>query len=526
MADQPGLAPRPPSEAPPAAPPPTSPPPRTPLTETPVATAAPPAPGPHRPSTPAEPRAAAGLRERLVSLDVFRGLTIAGMIIVNNPGSWAVPYSPLRHAEWNGLTPTDLVFPFFLFIVGVAMPFSFDRRLAEGASRLRLFEHVVRRTLILILLGLILAAAPSWPLLTAWTPESQARWRLLGAYIAAIIGLGALFIDEPPLAWPTATGARLRKVVSGLLLAGAIVLFILSWETFRTGNGGQPFRVPGVLQRIGLCYLFASLVVMWLGTRGRIVTIGVLLVGYWIVVTSGHAPADYAPAWAAARPTGVLHDWIDVRLLGDHLYRERPDPEGLLSTLPAIATVLLGVLAGTWLRTPREPRDRAGWLFLAANVLLVLGLWWALVFPLNKKIWTSSYVLVTGGLAMHFLAACYWLVDVYGRRRWAAPFLVIGTNAIAVYFVAGIGKRWLDSAAVASRPDGSPVSAWTWFYEAIRDQLGNATAGLSGVPAWLYQLAQVVLSPSLASLACSLALVIACCLVFVPLYRFKVFIKI
>ncbi len=526
MSDQPASGPLPPFQPAPAASASATPPPRTPLA---VAPAASDTAGPYRPSPPRPsptPRALATVRERLVSLDVFRGLTIAGMIIVNNPGSWAVPYSPLRHAEWNGLTPTDLVFPFFLFIVGVAMPFSFDRRLAEGASRLRLFEHVVRRALILILLGFILAAAPSWSMLTTWGPESQPRWLLLGAYVAAVIGLGVLFIDEPPLAWPATTGARIRKIASGVLLAAAIVVFALSWETFRSGNGGKPFRIPGVLQRIGLCYLFASLVVMWLGTRGRIVTIGVLLVGYWLIVTCVPAPAGYTPDWAAARPTGVLHDWIDVRLLGNHLYGERPDPEGLLSTLPAIATVLLGVVTGTWLRTPREPRDRAGWLFLAANLVLVLGLWWALVFPLNKKIWTSSYVLVTGALAMHFLAACYWLVDVYGRRRWAAPFLVVGTNAIAVYFVAGLAARWLNSAAVASRLDGSPVSAWTWFYQAIRDQLGNATAAMSGSPAWLHELGQAVLSPSLASLACSLALAIACCLLFVPLYRFKVFIKI
>jgi predicted acyltransferase len=386
--------------------------------------------------------------ERLVSLDLFRGITIAGMILVNNPGSWGALYSPVKHADWNGLTPTDLVFPFFLFIVGVALPFSFDRRRAQGASRLRLFEHVVRRTLILFLLGLIMAGFPKWPQLATWP-----GWRLIAPYILAIAGLVLLFADGPALAWPDTAASRARKISAGLLLAGALAYFVVDFACFQE----RKLRVPGVLQRIAVCYFFAAMIVMFSGSRGRVLWVLALIAAYWGIVKCVPAPADYATPWMGARPEGVLHDWLDVKLLGTHLYSERPDPEGLLSTIPAIATVLIGVLAGNWLRSAREKPDKAGWLFLAANVLLCFGLWANLGLAVNKKIWTSSYVLVTGGLALHFLAACFWLVDVKGYRRWARPFLVLGTNAIAVYFASSVGAR------LNARPEVVPVSKLPGF---------------------------------------------------------------
>ena len=442
--------------------------------------------------------------QRLVSLDVFRGITIAGMILVNNPGTWSSLYSPVRHADWNGLTPTDLVFPFFLFIVGVALPFSFDRRRAAGASRVRLFEHVVRRSLIIFALGLILAGFPYWPQLAGFfgvaPPWNWQAWRLILPYIAVIVGLAVLFIDEPPLAWPASAAGRGRKIFAGLLVLGAAIYFTADFGYFQE----QKLRVPGVLQRIAICYFFVSLIVLFTGVRGRVLWTLALLAGYWAIVKYLAAPAGYEMPGMAERPTGVLHDWLDAKLFGNHLYHERPDPEGLLSTIPALATVLIGVLAGNWLRSRREQADKVGWLFLAANVLLVAGLWLGLDFPLNKKIWTSSYVLVTGGLALHFLAACYWLVDMKGYRRWAVPFLVFGTNAIAVYFASGIGARILGS-IMLHLTDGSSVILKTYLYQ-------------SYLASWA--------PPALASLLWALAYVFVWCLLMTPLYWRRVFIKI
>jgi predicted acyltransferase len=527
--------------------------------------------------------------ERLLALDVLRGITIAGMILVNNPGTWDHIFSPLGHAQWHGLTPTDLVFPFFLFIVGVAMPFSFDRRVAEGASRLRLFEHVVRRSIIIFALGLVLSTFPRWPALVqpelpvTWKDLPLAQlvlpmwknfgdvlpyiltWRLEFPYVFAIIGLALLFAHDPPFRWPAKLGARIVKVLSWVFLLGAVALFILDFAYFHK----QGVRVPGVLQRIGICYFFASLIIMFLGVRGRILCTLAILVGYWAILTYVPAPANYVGKGLKDRPDGVLHDYVDTQALGHtvqglqwtydhiwpatppasqpasgptgsvasaptsapasapapadiqtlayaHVYREHPDPEGLLSTLPAIATVLIGVLAGNWLRTRRESRDKAGWLFLAANVLLVLGLWVGLEVPVSKKIWTSSYVLITGGLGLHFLAACYWLVDVHGRRAWAKPFLVFGSNAIAVYAASGIGARLLNSWIVAES-NGAPISAWTYAYQHILGAVDHVAGALH--LAWQG-------TPELASMLCALAYVAIWCVLLIPLYWGRVFIKI
>ena len=378
------------------------------------------------PITSPDPPAATG---RLVALDLFRGVTIAGMILVNNPGSWAPGqrYSPLDHAVWNGLTPTDLVFPFFLFIVGVALPFSFDKRLAQGASRWRLFEHVGRRSLILFFLGLILAGFPRvgdilhpalpagaaepplarslaalWPAMAPLPLQFQ-PWRLIFPYVLEILGLSLLFTDDPPLGWPHGAGRRLRKICAALLLLAGVAYFAADWDYFQQSR----LRVPGVLQRIAACYFCAATFVLLTSFRRRGLSLAarfgavvVILLAYWAIVRPGSlglapiaaAPADYRMKDQEQRPEGVLHDWLDTQVLGGHLYGERPDPEGILSTLPAIATVLLGTFAGQWLRAARGARDKAGWLFLAANVALVAGLWLALAFPLNKKIWSSSYV--------------------------------------------------------------------------------------------------------------------------------------
>lgn len=331
---------------------------------------------------------------RLISLDVFRGLTVAGMLLVNNPGTWSHVYDPLEHAEWHGWTPTDLIFPFFLFIVGVSMTFSFAGQLARGTSREKLFIKAAKRSAILFALGLILAAFPFYNLELA------------------------------------------------------------------------TLRIPGVLQRIGVAFFLASAVVLFTGLRGQIVIAAVLLLGYWAAMMLVPVPGFSA---GDLRPEANLAAYLDRAILGtNHLWKSAKtwDPEGLFSTLPAVATVLLGVFTGRWIRSDRTAAETTVGMFIAGNVGLVLGLIWHTLFPINKNIWTSSYVIFTAGMALHFLALCYWIVDVKGYRRWAHPFYVFGVNAIAAFFLSGIMARILNLVKWTS-PTGDAVTLKGWLYQTL-----------------------------------------------------------
>jgi predicted acyltransferase len=306
---------------------------------------------------------------------VFRGLTIAAMILVNDPGTWGAVYWPLDHAEWNGWTPTDLIFPFFLFIVGVSMTLSFAARLRRGSARRELARHVALRSLAILVVGLFLNVFPHFHFAT--------------------------------------------------------------------------MRYPGVLQRIAVCYLIAGLFVLVTARRAdgggfeanipaiacALVT---LLVGYWALMR--FVPV---PGYGAGRldMEGNLAAWIDRKLISGHMWgqlNQVRDPEGFLSTVPAIGTALWGVLVGEWMRSER-PRNRmlTGMLAVGAAAM-VIGRLLHPIFPINKNLWTSTFVIFTAGFAMVVLAVCYWLVDVKGWRRWAKPFVVFGTNAIAAYVVADL----------------------------------------------------------------------------------------
>ena len=235
---------------------------------------------------------------------------------------------------------------------------------------------------------------------------------------------------------------------------------------------------------------------------GRVIWVLLLLAGYWIVAMGVPAPSGHE-AEVTGSP-GLLHDWIDVTLLGEHLYRERPDPEGILSTLPAAATVLLGALTGRWLRTSREKTDKALGLFFAANLALVLGLCLNYGFPINKKIWSSSYVVFTAGLALHFLTMCYWLIDVKGWKRWAWPFVVFGSNAIVVFVASSLVAKMMYRIKLAL-PDGGEISLKTWIYE-------------NGFAPWA--------GPLYGSLFFALAYVLLWLLPMIPLYRKRILIRI
>jgi len=366
---------------------------------------------------------------RLDSLDAFRGATIAAMLLVNNPGSWSHIYAPLRHAEWHGWTPTDLIFPFFLFIVGVSMVFSLGGQLARGASRAALFRKAGRRALILFGLGLVLHGFPKYDLAT--------------------------------------------------------------------------IRIPGVLQRIAWAYLPAAAILLTLGVRGQALIAGALLLTYWALLTLVPVPGIGAGVLEPGQDLGAFIDRLIFTT--DHLwaYSRTWDPEGLLSTLPAIATVLFGALAGHWLRSERSGPEKAAGLFAAGTVALALGAAWGAVFPINKNLWTSSYAVFTTGMALHALGICYWLIDVHSRKRWAKPFIIFGTNAITAFFLSSLTARILG--LVRWQTD----TGTTTLKAAIHDTLF--------VP-WL--------RPVDASLAFAIGYVLFWLAFMAVLYRRKIFIKV
>lgn len=363
--------------------------------------------------------------QRLVSLDVFRGITIAGMVLVNNPGTWSSIYWPLRHAEWHGWTPTDLVFPFFLFIVGVAIPLAFGNRVERGGSKRDLYMKVIKRTLIIFGIGLFLNAFPYF--------------------------------------------------------------------------GLSDLRIPGVLQRIAVCYFFASIIFLNTRVAAQLaITIGLLLF-YWILVSF-----VAAPGYAAGDLTkeGSLPSFVDRVVFGpNHVWAQAKvyDPEGLLSTIPALATALLGVLTGHWLRAEKTRYEKAAGLFVAGAVCIAIGWAWNSFFPINKALWTSSYVLFSGGLALQFLGLCYWLIDIKGYRRWAKPFEVLGMNAIALYVGAGLMAETFGLIRIG----GVPLGAWIYR---------NAFAS------WL--------APMNASLAFAIAFVLVWLGLMWILYNRRIFIKV
>ena len=311
--------------------------------------------------------------ERLLSLDVFRGITIMGMILVNNPGTWGAIYPQLEHAKWNGCTFTDLIFPFFLFIVGVAISYSLSKRKAQGGDMKSLYLNIFRRTIILFALGLILSGFP----------------------------FGLLFGHE------------------------------FSWSTI---------RIPGVLQRIAIVYMISSILFLSTNAKFQYWFTGSILIIYTVLMSWIPVPGV---GYANFEPGTNLSAWLDRLILGNHLWSGTKlwDPEGILSTMPAIGSAMLGIFTGNLLRSAKDQTTKTVWLYVAGSILMVVGWAWSFWFPLNKNIWTSSYVIWTAGLALNFLAFCYWFIDVKKITWWIKPFQVYGMNAITVFFLSGIVGR-------------------------------------------------------------------------------------
>lgn len=314
---------------------------------------------------------------RLGSLDAFRGLTMAGMVIVNNPGTWNAIYWPLDHAEWNGWTPTDLIFPFFLFIVGISLTLS-RRTLSAPASR------IVIRAFVIVGCGLFLAGFPFF---------NPAHW-----------------------------------------------------------------RIPGVLQRIGVCYLAAALLYRWTAGRRQVavlvaVTAALLVIHSLALTRLGDLSED-----------GNIGAVVDRAVFGNHLWRPRWDPEGLFSTITAVATTILGVLTGIFLRrssssrTPGVPgrthamQRQVNALTVAGVALFAAGEAWGAVLPINKSLWTSSYVLLTAGAAALILAGCLFLIDIRHARAWSQPFVILGQNALTLFVASGLIGRLVMVIDVGGKP--------------------------------------------------------------------------
>ncbi len=379
--------------------------------------------------------------QRLISLDVVRGITIAFMIMVNNnggPGSWRF----MNHSLWNGLTPTDLVFPTFLFVVGITTVFATQARLAKGATRAQLAKHTVIRAVVLILLGLVVNNFPFFH----WTH----------------------------------------------------------------------MRFYGVLQRIGICYLIVSL--FYLIDRRvstKIVLLVVCLLGYWALVRLVPVPGAGIPGRNIPfldKDQNIVA-YVDRQLMPGHLYEDwtthnNRDPEGLLSDIPAIGTTLLGLLAGLYLRSSRSTKQKTLGLITGCAACLALGYFWSIWFPVNKKMWTSSYVLVSAGYSLALLAFCYWAIEVKNRRKgWAGfltwPWLVFGSNAIVAYMISELLPGILDLFHLTESTRSVPITAW--FFN-------HVNARISG-PGW-------------AAFSWSVLFTAVC---FVPvwiMYKKKIFVKI
>jgi len=344
------------------------------------------------------------MNQRYYSLDVFRGATVALMILVNNPGSWGHIFPPLKHAEWHGCTPTDLVFPFFLFAVGNAMAFVMPK--FEQAGPAAFWKKVIKRTVLIFGIGLFL----NWSPFIAWKGED--------------------LVAKP-------------------------------WENV---------RLLGVLQRIALCYFLASIIVFYGKTKGAFVISGILLLVYWFMCWWLGNPADPYSL------SGYFGTAFDINVLGtSHIYKGEGipfDPEGLSSTVAAIVQVVFGFLVGQYIQQKGKNYEMLSNLFIAGSVLIFAGFCWDMSFPINKKIWTSSYTLYTTGLATMIIGLMIYLIEFKTvRGAWSRFFDVFGKNPLFIFVLSGFLPRvlglfrWVDHVS----DDGKNVytSAFPWFYNNI-----------------------------------------------------------
>ncbi|MBM4176945.1 MAG: DUF5009 domain-containing protein [Ignavibacteria bacterium] len=365
--------------------------------------------------------------KRLISLDVFRGITIVGMILVNNPGTWSDVYPALRHAAWHGWTPTDFIFPFFLFIVGVSMTLSFQKRMGKGDDRKKLFMHAFQRSYIIFGLGLFLHLFPYFNFTTV--------------------------------------------------------------------------RLPGVLQRIAVVYLLASFIYLYSDFKWQVYISLALLLLYWAAMALIPVPGY---GMNNLSTEGNLAAYIDNTLLHGHTWKATWDPEGILSTFPAVVTTMIGIFTGRWIQKEKSHFETVSGMFVAGSFLLVVGVIWDMWFPINKYIWTSSYVIFMGGMALLFLGVCFYLIEIKNIKWWTQPFLVYGMNAIASFFLSSLVAKLMGIIKFTGA-DGNEISLKGYIF-------ANIFSGIS--------------TPINSSLFFALSYILLWYLLMLILYKKKIFIKV
>ncbi|MEA2766086.1 MAG: hypothetical protein QOK07_2490 [Gemmatimonadaceae bacterium] len=393
-------------------------------------------------------------RERLLSLDVFRGMTVAGMLLVNNPGTWGAIFPPLEHAEWNGWTPTDLIFPFFLFIVGITTHLSLSARRARGDDDSAVVKQILRRGLIIYLLGFAMAMFPFY------------QW-------------GSIETIPNPGAWDR-------------------ILFRL-----------EHVRILGVLPRIAIVYVCAALLTLKTTVKQQIVIVAALLFGYWFAMTLIPVPGEnVVGALLLHTRDRNLAAYLDRAILGtNHTWVGSVtfDPEGPMSTIPAIGTAMLGVLAGRWIaQRDKQLLERITGLFAVGSVGMMLGLMWNWSFPINKNLWTSSYVVFTAGMACVALATIMWIVDYCSVKWWTKPFVVFGVNPIVAFVGSGVLARLI-------------YTLWHVSYHGKSIAIQDAIYQIVFLP-WL--------PPRVASLAFAIAFVLLWYGILTVLYRRNIILKV
>jgi len=423
------------------------------------------------------------MKERLTSLDVFRGMTIMLMTIVNNPGDWGHIYAPLEHAEWHGCTPTDLVFPFFLFIVGISTVLSTNVKKFDKS----VLEKIITRALRIFLLGLSLnffskihlGSLEGIPLMFV---------RLIFTAIVTVLLLGEY-------------DRKKQFYISVGLFVLMILLCFGGFEDFAS------VRIPGVLQRIAVVYLIVSIIYVRTNTSVQIIICLACLLGYWALM----ALVDVPNVGAANFEKGTnLAAWLDNYLLPGHLWvtSKTWDPEGILSTIPAIGTGFAGVFTGKLLTNDFPKNKKVIYLLSAGVVSLMIGIFWSDVFPINKALWTSSYVCYAAGIALMILGALYFVIDVLEFDIWTKPFVIFGVNPMLVFFFSGIIPRVLNMIKIA--------------------QPGNLENPEAGLVAWLYShlITPFFTEPKNASLAGALTYLVIWFIILVLFDRKKIIIKV
>ncbi len=342
------------------------------------------------------------MKERILSVDIFRGATIVLMILVNTPGTWSAVYAPFLHADWHGYTPTDLVFPFFLFIVGTSIALSYKNKAADSST----YKKIIIRTLKLIGLGLFLGA------------------------------------------------------------------FLISFPFFKDF---ADIRFPGVLQRIGVVFFFAAVLFLNFNWKSLIVITVFLLLGYWLLMT--FIPVNGVESTLDRAPNN-LANWLDVQIFGSHNYKADYDPEGFLSTIPSIASALMGIFTGFILTSKQD--KKATILMGIGGSLLILGHLWDIAFPINKALWTSSFVLVTAGWANLILALIYYLTDIKGFK-FGSIFRYAGANAIILYFLSSFISKIMGQIKVGKTSLHGWLFDTVYVHDFMSMQLSSLMYGLTVV---------------------------------------------